>query len=240
MWGAFMTYDMPIDKVRRTPRRVPEKFVPAQKSVNMPRVNSRAQRVPSFEKAPVKVSANTRIRARRDIKPAAAAAVAGEALVALRNAAVNLPKFAENALVNSPNEDENMKSKEKKPFPVSFIFTAVLFTLLIMFMILNYVMLNDYSIDVANLNDQLNELVQNEKELSLELTKKEDISSIEDIAKNEFGMVKSEKVTRKYISLEGADKTEILSDKSNDKNYPIFTAMSAIGNALSDILAYMK
>lgn len=164
------------------------------------------------------------------------------ALIAIGNAAVSFAKETKNALaeVHPEPKIKTVNDKNKKQFPFSFVFSAVITTFLIMFIIMNYVMIHDYTREISELNEQIGVLMQNEKDLSLELTKKEDILTIEKIAREELGMVQGDQVTRKYISLESGDKTEVLGDQSNDRNYPLFTAMSAIGNAIVETVSYMK
>ena len=243
-----MTYEMPMKKnnARRNVMSGARAGMKSTASASLSRVPSGASARPmSYPR--MQSTKNSVTRGRRDVPmhksgTQKVAYAAGGALVALHDAAVHFARDTKKALLEVTPEPKikTVRVKPKKQFPFSFLFTAAITTVLIMFIIMNYVMIHDYTKDISDLNDQIQELAQTEKDLSLELTKKEDILTIEKIAREELGMVQSDQVTRKYISLESGDKTEVLGDQSNDRNYPLFTAMSAIGNAVSDTFRYIK
>jgi len=103
-----------------------------------------------------------------------------------------------------------VKAAEVRPVPVTFIFMAVIATVLLMFIIYNLVSLNEMTIKLSESQSMLTELMKTEKELSLKLELKNDLLEIERIATEEYGMVKNDKVVKQYINIEGEDKIEVI------------------------------
>ena len=58
-----------------------------------------------------------------------------------------------------------VKSEKKKPLPLTAIFMAILCTGLLMFMVVSYVQINEYTVEVANLRNELNDMMDRDKEL---------------------------------------------------------------------------
>ena len=116
------------------------------------------------------------------------------------------------------------------PFPITTLLLALVCTALLMFTIYNFVIINEYTVTVSNLKNQVSSLAAEEKELSLALDRKNDLLLIEQIASEELGMVKLDQVSKKYITLEKEDKIEV-ADDSDTENINIFgEIMSAMGN----------
>lgn len=101
-----------------------------------------------------------------------------------------------------------------RPFPFAFIVMAAMSTVLLMYIIYNLVSLNEMTIELAESQSMLTQLVNEEKELSLKLELKNDLLEIEKIATEEYGMVKNDKVVKQYINIEGEDKIEVNAEKS--------------------------
>jgi Septum formation initiator. len=127
---------------------------------------------------------------------------------------------------------------ERKPFPVAFIFTTLLCSFLFMYMIYNIVRINEYTIDVSALKDQLSTLTTTQTELTLKLEKKNDLVEIERIATQEYGMVKRDKVTKQYVNVGDGDVIEAEKNTADDKSAAggLSSLMSAISSNFGDYI----
>lgn len=101
------------------------------------------------------------------------------------------------------------------PFPTTAIFLAVVCTLLFMVMLISFVNINEITIKIDELETKVSELSEQEKELVLQLEKKNDLRVIEDYAKNVLGMVKIDQLAKKYIKVEVYDKIERIEKESS-------------------------
>ena len=97
----------------------------------------------------------------------------------------------------------------KRAFPTSTIILAAICTVLMLFMIISYVRINEYTIVVSGLKAEMNELVDEKKTLSAELDRRNNLELIENIAKNDLGMVKIDEIDKKYVQIETKDDVEI-------------------------------
>ena len=133
---------------------------------------------------------------------------------------------------------KTVKSEKKKPFPMTALFMAILCTGLLMFMVVSYVQINEYTVEVASLRSELNDMVDQDKELSLALEKKNDMLEIERKA-GELGMVKVDQLTKKHIALSQEDKIEVIEDEPSRDSTVVTTIMSSIIENFSGLWEYM-
>ena len=101
-------------------------------------------------------------------------------------------------------------------FPIALIFTALMCSLLFMYMIYNIVRINEYTIDIAKLKSRPSELTAQQNELTLKLEKKNDLVEIERIATQEYGMVKRDKVAKQYVNVGDGDVIEVETSDESD------------------------
>lgn len=101
-----------------------------------------------------------------------------------------------------------------KPFPVSFVFYALILTVTFMFIAYNYSVVNDISYETTKLEAEIRTQKQENERLTVALEKRNDLSYIEDVAVNKLGMVKSTDVVKQYVSLSGNDKVEVSENNS--------------------------
>ncbi len=121
----------------------------------------------------------------------------------------------------------------KKAFPLTTILLSVICTVLMLFMIINYVKINEYTIVVSKLKSEISDLADEKKTLSAELDKKNDLELIEDIAKNELGMVKLEEIDKRYVTIDAEDSVEVIKNESG------FSAHGIIQNIMSAIASLL-
>ncbi len=134
---------------------------------------------------------------------------------------------------------ETVKVKTKKPFPVAAVVMVTICTLLLMFTVMSYVQINEYTIEVALLRGELTDLAGEKKELALALEEKNDMLKIEEYATANLGMVKSDQLTKKHITLDQEDKVEVVETEPTQDVTVVSSVMSAIGENFRGLWEYM-
>ena len=130
--------------------------------------------------------------------------------------------------------------KSKIPMPVGTIFTAVICALLLMFIVFVSVQVSDYSSQVSELSRELKGLIEEEEKLNFELAEKNDLNYIEQQAQA-MGMVKEDKLPKKYVAIAGDDASEVLiAEKEEEAGYSLSGILSALGESFGEILEYIK
>lgn len=97
----------------------------------------------------------------------------------------------------------------KVSFPYSIIFMAIACSVLFMYMIFNYVQINEYTDTVSDLKSEIATLDAKKIEIQTKLDKKNDLIYIEKVAREELGMVKIDEITKKYIEMDAGDKITV-------------------------------
>lgn len=105
---------------------------------------------------------------------------------------------------------ETLADTDSKPFPFGIVFTALFCTGLIMVVLFAYMRLNEYTNTLSYLTYQLSGLRAETNTLQAELVRREDLLSIEQTASEILGMVKTDVLTKKYVTIENEDKTEVV------------------------------
>ena len=135
---------------------------------------------------------------------------------------------------------QTVNAKKKTPFPLSAVLTTFFCTMLFMFMIFNYVQINEYSQSIKAIRSDMETLNAKQKDLKLELDKRSDITVILKEAE-ELGMVRTEGVKKIYLDGAGEDLIEI-TDKGTEKTESGFFSdiMSALVQNFRDIAEYLN
>ncbi len=102
----------------------------------------------------------------------------------------------------------------KYPFVIS-VLAIVAITCMFMMLVLNAVSISDMKTKTTQMSNQLEALIERREELSLELEKRDDLRYIEEIAKNQYGMIKKDYVTKYYVSLDNHDKIELIANSDS-------------------------
>ena len=97
------------------------------------------------------------------------------------------------------------KSRIKEPMPLATIVFSILCTVLVMFMMINFVKINEYTHDIADMQDQMARLERQEQELTVELEKKNDLTGIDMEA---LGLVKEDTLQKVELTTENDETTE--------------------------------
>ncbi|HHX53635.1 MAG TPA: hypothetical protein GX704_01890 [Clostridiales bacterium] len=109
--------------------------------------------------------------------------------------------------------DNTITSDRKSPLPITVIFMTLLCTALFMVMVASYVRINEFTVEIEQLQSRLDKLKNERSDLSIQLEQKNNLQEIQDYAVNVLGMVKIDKLAKKYITVEVEDKIEVLDKK---------------------------
>ena len=121
------------------------------------------------------------------------------------------PEAAENYRPPRRIRVETLADTDTKPFPFRIVITVVFCTALVMAVLYSYMKLNEYTNTLSSLSYQLSSLRSETNTLQAELVRREDLLSIEQTAAEVLGMVKTDVLTKKYVTIENEDKTEVVS-----------------------------
>lgn len=108
------------------------------------------------------------------------------------------------------------KNTAKRPFPVAAILCCVALTAMFMYMINLYIQIDDYSANISDLKGELSRVNDEIVSLDLRLQNKYDLDEIEQIAVEEYGMVRADQLPKKYVSLAGEDVVEVQEPQTNN------------------------
>ncbi len=111
-------------------------------------------------------------------------------------------------------ETRKVEVVNKYPFAIA-IAAIIAITCMFMMLVVNAVSISDMKTKTTQMNGQLEKLIEKREELSLELEKRDDLRYIEEIAKNQYGMIKKDYVTKYYVSLDNHDKIELIGDSDS-------------------------
>lgn len=146
----------------------------------------------------------------------------------------------ETAAARAESSIRTVAAGEKKPFPKRFIAAAAVCTLLFMYIVYNMVMLNERSREISALKSQVSELSATKQSLTDELAKKNDLIYIEDYAVNVLGMVKSDRLSRQYISIETSDKIEVVGEDEQQSESTTGIVINKFKSQLEDFWEYIS
>ena len=143
------------------------------------------------------------------------------------------------AAVKEAPKVRTVKAKKKIPFPTSVVFVTIICTVLFMFMMLTMAQINEFTQDISTLQNKLSDLKKQEEGLRKDVELKYDLSYIEDIAVNEYGMVKGDTLTTRYVTMGGEDRIE--SFEPDETNEGLFgSVMSAMTENFRELWEYLK
>lgn len=123
------------------------------------------------------------------------------------------------------------KKEEKKPFPFATVFTTAAFTLLFLFMMLNYVELDKYNSQISELKSEMTDLKTEEDKLRVKLERRDDLAYIEEYASNQLGMVKADELETYYVDIKAEDKADIIT-YDDGKESGIGVLLSGVGQTI--------
>lgn len=74
-----------------------------------------------------------------------------------------------------------------------------------MYMIFNYVKINEHTSAVSDLKKEIATLSAEKDDLTAKLDRKNDLTYIEKVAKEQLGMVKIDEIIKKYVTMDPDD-----------------------------------
>ena len=89
----------------------------------------------------------------------------------------------------------------KSRIPYAYIFSLLLVAGVLMYVLFLFVQVEEYSKTIAEMEDRITELKEESSRLEVQLEGKYDLDEIERIATQEYGMVVSSTLPKKYISV---------------------------------------
>lgn len=154
---------------------------------------------------------------------------------------------AERAKAKRLELDKEIK-QTKNRVSVSMIMIMAICTLMVMIIIYSFAQIYEYTIDISTLEKKVSTLEKKEAELKLDLEIRDDIRAIESIATGTIGMVKSDLVQKRFVSLNDKDdKIEIFVDLTENTNSEsssplnkISTLLSAVSENFGQFMEYIK
>lgn len=157
-----------------------------------------------------------------------------------KNAVIARKKSAHPTVRRSASEFTSIKivtkkkDGEKKPFPWTTVFTAACFTVLFLFMMMNYISLDKLSDEVNRQNTVINTLSDEKGKLEDKLAKKDNLDEITKYAENELGMVKKDDAKGEhYIDINTDDEVKI-SEYEDETENGIGVLLTGAGNVLKE------
>ena len=125
-------------------------------------------------------------------------------------------------------KEGTVDSKRKVVFPVGTILMLAIMTLLMLMMVSNYVLINEYTQEVGALRSDLQQITQEKDKLSNELDKKNDYMTMEKYASSVLGMESSASGNQVYIEVGEDDSIEVFEVEEDGTRGVIATVMSAL------------
>lgn len=135
---------------------------------------------------------------------------------------------------------KTVKSAKRKPFPVAVILMALLVTGLFMFMIMSYVQISEYTLEVSGLRSDISDLAAQRKVLTYQIDEKNDMLKIEKYATENLNMVKVDQLTKKHIAIDREDKIEVVEPEPTEDSTVVTTMMSAFFSNFNGLWEYLK
>ncbi len=126
-------------------------------------------------------------------------------------------------------------SKKKRKKNNYFIFCIIL---MLMFSLMGYKIYcdacyNELSNELAQLNSDYGDLLNEEKRLNIKLAERADLSNVEKIATDKLGMSKIEQYQIEYVSLDTKDKAVVIDNSGEGVFTELFQNFSVILEYLS-------
>ena len=126
------------------------------------------------------------------------------------------------------------RKKERTPLPIGTIFTALIFTALFSFMIINYAERDRYNSELGDIDKKISSLQHEQDILEQKLAQKDDLTYIREYAENELGMVKRETLIPKHVQTNSVTaKSEVI--QYDDTEGGLGVMLSGMAEAFREI-----
>ncbi len=118
-------------------------------------------------------------------------------------------------------------------FPLSIVLIAVTVTALILAVITASVRINEITTENSELSNKYASLLSEENDLRTELETRDDLRVVEEMAKDELGMVKKDQVQKYYLTINKQDKIELVDEEVSEKQ-SFIDELLAFGASIAD------
>ena len=135
--------------------------------------------------------------------------------------------------------DEDEVEVKKAPVSASLIIGVILFAVVVMMIIFSFAQISEFKKEIYTLENERIALEAEIDQLSLEIDLKNDIRVIEQIATEEIGMVKSNRVESKYISVAAGERVALPEAAAEEESGVFTTLLSAAGSNWEKIMEYI-
>ena len=151
---------------------------------------------------------------------------------AAAKAAAKKAKRAQAKLLKDLRKLNTVEVKARYSFPAAIIMTALAFTVLIFAIVTTSVRISEITTENSSLQRTYDSLVSEENKLRMQLEIRDDLRTVEELAKNEYGMVKQDQVERYYLRTYNADKIEIIEEKAEESSSGILDRIAGVFSAI--------
>lgn len=129
---------------------------------------------------------------------------------------------------------------KSKPVPKGFVASLLLCTVLLLVVISTYASYTEANAELRELQDEQTLLLEERDKVANLLSVRDDIREIEIYATEEIGMVKSDYVETRHVSVAGGERMEIIEVPEEETPDNLFsTLLSAMGGYRERILEYI-
>jgi len=126
------------------------------------------------------------------------------------------------------------KRVKSAPFPVSFLFYALVMTVMLMFIAYSNSVVNEISYDIGDLEAKISDIKAENEKLSVQIEKKYDLKYIEEVATTKLGLVKNTDVVKHYISISEGDEV-VVAEKASQPAAKLGATFDSLKSSLSKI-----
>jgi hypothetical protein len=127
---------------------------------------------------------------------------------------------------------ENILEKKKKNMPFKTIAVLAFVFILSIFVVNEYVLINEYSSNIADMKIAINELTKEKDYHISQIEKKNNMIDLENYASDKLGMMSGGEVEKEYIIIEGEDSIEVYEPTKDREDSLASIVMSALGENL--------
>lgn len=128
-----------------------------------------------------------------------------------------------------------VRKKERTPFPIAIVFSSLILTALLLFLMMNYAEINKYNSDNTELATTITELQDDLQDLNVKLDKKINLVDIEKDAIEKLGMVKIETLEHHRVTLPSVDRSEIIKYEDGEEGGLGFL-LTGVGEVIRDFM----
>ncbi len=120
--------------------------------------------------------------------------------------------------------------------------SAVVIALIVILMLFSIAQINEFKSEISQLESQRTTLLTKIDDLNVAIDAKNDIRVIEEEATSRIGMVKSNQVATKYVSISDGERVEVVdASEENESEYGVFgTLMSVMGSNWDHLMEYIN